>query len=158
MSEIIIDEKMIELALVANTKETAIKALADKLKELDYVKDGYFENVIKREKDFPTGLPTVIPVAICHTEAQYVNQSALAVATLATPVGFREMGTPDRDVQAEIIFLLALNDPKDQVPWLKKMVTIFKSKEALQTIKTANDKAVLAEYLKTLFHAETRSS
>ena len=155
MSEIIIDEKLIIVNLKAETKEEALKILADNFYKYDYVKDGYYENVIKREKDFPTGLPTIIPVAICHTEAQYVKQGALAMATLAKPIPFGEMGTPDREISAEIIFLLALNDPKDQVPWLKKMVTIFKSKDTLLSIKNETSRAELANLLNNLFYNET---
>ncbi len=151
MAEIIISEKLIKLGMQEKTKEDAIQALASGLYELDYVNDGYVENVIAREENFPTGLPTSIPVAICHTEAQYVKQSALAVGTLVSPIPFKEMGTPERSVNAEIIFLLALNDPKQQVPWLKKMAKIFKDQETLRAIKEMKEPAELVEMLKKLF-------
>ena len=148
---VIIDEKLIELGLDASTREEAIKVVADKLYALDYVNPGYYENVVKREQEFPTGLPSVIPVAVCHTEAQYVKQSAMGVATLAHPIEFREMGTPERSVQAEIIFLIALNDSKQQVPWLKKMAGVFKSEATLRAIKESKNPAQLAAYLQDLF-------
>ncbi len=151
MAEVILSEDLIELGITETQKEDVIKILADKLKAQGLVKDGYYENVIKREKDFPTGLPTVIPVALCHTEAQYVNQSAMAVGTLAQPVEFNEMGTPERNIQAEIIFLLALKDPKDQINYLKQMVTVFKSKETLEKIRDATDPVALVTFLKSLF-------
>lgn len=151
MSGVIISEKLIKLKMTVSVKEDAIRALAAGLYENDYVLDGYVENVIKREEVFPTGLPTVIPVALCHTEAQYVKQSAMAVGTLNTPIAFQEMGTPDRSVHAKIIFLLALNDPKQQVPWLKKMSSIFKDVQVLETIRDADDPNKLAEMLNTLF-------
>ncbi len=151
MAEIVINETLIELGVDVPSKEQVIRILADKLYFFNYVKDGYYENVIRREKDFPTGLPTVIPISVCHTEAQYVNQSALALGTLAHPIEFQEMGTPERTVQAEIVFLLALNDPKEQVPWLKKMASVFKNREALETIRDASSKVDLAGYLRKLF-------
>ena len=73
------------------------------------------------------------------------------MGTLKNPIEFQEMGTPDRNVKAEIIFLLALNDPKDQVPWLQKMMTVFKSREVMEKIKFAKDSKELASYLKELF-------
>jgi galactitol PTS system EIIA component len=151
MTEVILSEELIELGINKTIKEDVIKILADKLKAKGYVKDGFFENVIKREKDFPTGLPTVIPVALCHTEAKYVNQSAMAVGTLVHPVEFNEMGTPECTIQAEIIFLLALKDPKDQISYLKKMVTVFKSKETLEAIRDAYDAGELVAFLKEIF-------
>jgi len=154
MAEIIISEKLIKLGMTETSKEEAIRALAAGLYANDYVREGYVENVIKREEIYPTGLPTSIPVALCHTEAQYVKQSAMAVGTLATPVAFLEMGTPERTVDAEIIFLLALNDPKQQVPWLKKMAAVFKDNALLKSIRHADDPLKLAEMLKNLFQDE----
>jgi PTS system galactitol-specific IIA component len=151
MSGVIISEKLIKLGMKETSKEEAIRTLAAGLYECDYVFDGYVENVIKREDVFPTGLPTKIPVALCHTEAQFVKQSSMAVGTLVTPIAFQEMGTPERTVNAEIIFLLALNDPKQQVPWLKKMSLLFKDIETLTAIRSSDDPKKLAEILNTLF-------
>jgi PTS system galactitol-specific IIA component len=154
MAEIILSETLIRIGMTETAKEDAIRRLSEGLYALDCVREGYVENVIKREETFPTGLPTSIPVAICHTEAQYVKQSALAVGTLVTPIAFLEMGTPERTVNAEIIFLLALNDPKQQVTWLKKMVTIFKDQATLRRIRDAEDPSQLLQMLKNLFQAE----
>lgn len=151
MGNVIISEDLMEINLDAPSKETAIKVLADKLKALDYVNNDYYENVIRREKNFPTGLPTVIPIALCHTEREFVKQSALAVGTLKHPIEFQEMGAPERNVKAEIIFLLALNDPKDQVPWLRKMITVFKSKEVMDKIKFSKNSKELSDVIKALF-------
>ena len=154
MAGIIILEELIKIGMTETAKEDAIRKLAEGLYALDCVGEGYVENVIKREETFPTGLPTSIPVAICHTEAQYVKQSALAVGTLVTPIAFKEMGTPERTVNAEIIFLLALNDPKQQVPWLRKMAALFKDKATLKRIRDAKDPLQLVEMLKNLFQTE----
>lgn len=151
MAEVILSEDLIELGINETKKEDVIRVLAEKLKAKGYVKDGYYENVVKREETFPTGLPTAIPVALCHTEARYVNQSAMAVGTLTHPVEFHEMGTPERNIKAEIVFLLALKDPKDQISYLKKMVTVFKSKETLETIRDATDPKALAAFLMDIF-------
>lgn len=148
MEKVIVSEELMEINLDAPSKEAAIKILADKLKALDYVTNDYYENVIKREKIFPTGLPTVIPIAMCHTEREFVKQSALAVGTLKNPIKFREMGAPDRFVKAEIIFLLALNDPKDQVAWLRKMMTVFKSREVMDNIKFSVNNKELTDIIK----------
>ena len=151
MADIIIREELIELGLDVQSKQEAIRALGANLLAFDYVTDDYVDQVLRREENFPTGLPTSIPVALCHTEAEYVKQSAMAVGTLVNPVEFMEMGTLDEFVQAEIIFLLALNDPKQQVPWLSKMATVFKDEETLLTIKNSQNKKALVSFLQTIF-------
>lgn len=144
-------EDLVELRIEATEKETVIKLLADKLLEKGFVKDSFYANVLKREEVFPTGLPTSIPMAICHTESEHVNSSAIAFGTVVEPVAFQEMGTPERDVMAEMVFVIALKDPKDQVPWLQKMMTVFRDEEILKTIRNASDKAEVVNYLNGIF-------
>ena len=153
MTGILIDERLVRLGMGETAKEAAIRSLAGGLYELDCVHEGYVENVLAREEVYPTGLPAWIPVAICHTEARFVKRSALAVGTLAAPIAFQEMGTPERTVAAEVIFLLALADPKEQVPWLKKLAGVFKDRETLAAIRDAPDPASLVRLLKTVFPA-----
>jgi PTS system galactitol-specific IIA component len=151
MSNVIFSEDLIELQINASEKEPVIKILCDKLLANDFVKDSFYANVLKREEVFPTGLPTSIPMAICHTESEHVNQSAIAVGTLNTPVAFQEMGTPENDVMVEMVFVIALKDPKDQVPWLQKMMLVFRDDEILKTIRNADKKENLVEYLNGIF-------
>ncbi len=151
MGKVIISEDLVQTNIVASTKEEVIKVLADKLKAKKYVDDGYYDKVIQREKNYPTGLPTVIPIALCHTERESVLKSALAVGTLKNPVEFQQMGSPELTVKAEIVFLLALNDPKDQIPWLMKMTSTFKSKETMEKVRFAKSSQELATVCKELF-------
>lgn len=151
MSKIIISDDLIELDLGAGSKEEVIHTLSDRMLARDLVKENYAGNVLRREKEFPTGLPTSIPVALCHTEAEFVLESALAVATLKNPLEFSQMGSLEKKVQAEIVFLLALKDPKKQVPWLQKMMNVFKDKDTLQKIRYSENKQELASYLQRVF-------
>ncbi len=145
------NEELVELGIQAEEKESVIKILSDKLLEQGYVKDSFYENVLKREEVFPTGLPTVIPMAICHTESEHVHNSAIAFGTVKSPVAFQEMGTPENTVMAEMVFVIALKDPKDQVPWLQKMMTVFRDEEILTTLRDAIDKKTLVRYLNDVF-------
>lgn len=151
MGKVIISEALVQTNIDASSKEEVIKVLADKLKAKKYVDDGYYDKVIQREKNYPTGLPTDIPIALCHTERESVLKSALAVGTLKSPVEFQQMGSPELVVKAEIVFLLALNDPKDQIPWLMKMTGVFKSKEVMERVRYARNNKELADTCKDLF-------
>ena len=148
MEAIQYDPRLIEIRLKAASQEEVLKALANDLKALDFVQPDFYEHVIEREKNFPTGLPTYIPMALCHTEAQYVKQAAVCLATLETPVNFHEMGTPDNIIKAEMVFLIAMKNPKDQVPWLRKMMDFVKDKASLEYIRDARDKTALADFLR----------
>jgi|YNPNPStandDraft_1061719.scaffolds.fasta_scaffold24078_5 PTS system galactitol-specific IIA component len=144
-------ENLVEIGIRAERKEEAIKRLSDRLLAGGYVKESFYENVLRREAEFPTGLPTAIPLALCHTESEHVNETAIAVGTLETPVRFQEMGTPENDVMAEIIFVIALKDPKGQVFLLQRMMEVFKNEQTLSTIRNATDIVSLVEFLNQVF-------
>lgn len=151
MSFVEFNQDLVALGVQAEQKETVIKILSDKLFAQGFVKDTFYQNVLDREAVFPTGLPTIIPMAICHTESEHVYSSAIAVGTVASPVTFQEMGTPERTVMAEIVFVIALKNPKDQVPWLQKMMTVFKDEVILTTIRDADDPDELVRFLNEVF-------
>lgn len=60
-------------------KEDVIKEISDKLLKMGFVKEKFLENVLAREKDYPTGIdlsvvdPELPNIAIPHTEAEFVN-------------------------------------------------------------------------------------
>lgn len=135
------------MGLEAQDWQGALTALTDKLLAQGLVREDFLASLLAREAVYPTGLRTAIPTALCHTDAQNVIQSALAVGVLRHPVTFREMGSPGRELRVEIIFLLAIDDPKTQVATLQRLALLLKDQEALETIRIAEDPAQLAEYL-----------
>lgn len=151
MAEVVFSEGLIELGIAGTHRNDVIKVLADKLEGGGYVTRGYYDRVIRREETYATGLPTAIPVAICHTEAKYVNQSAMAIGTLAQPVEFHEMGSPEKVIKAEIVFLLALKDHKGKSAFLARLTMIFKDRALLMAIRYAEDSTMLVNFLKEFF-------
>jgi galactitol PTS system EIIA component len=74
MSKIIISEKSIFTDLEVSNKEEALRILADSLLDQGFIHDSFYESLIKREKNFPTGLETYdMGIAIPHTEPQHVK-------------------------------------------------------------------------------------
>jgi len=152
MAKVILSEALIELKITRSRKEDVIRILAEKLEAGEYVSHGYSEEVIRREEIYATGLPTVVPVAICHTEMKHVNQSAMAVGTLASPVEFHEMGSPEKVIKAEIVFLLALKEPKAHQLFLERIAWVFKDRDSLMRIRNAKHASELVIFLKQLFY------
>jgi galactitol PTS system EIIA component len=101
-----------------------------------YVKKSFLHGCIERELSFPTGLATVIPVAIPHTDAIHVKSPAICVLRLGKPVEFKNMAEPNQVVKAEFIFTLALDDDKDQISMLKTLIQIIKDGVFLNKAKT----------------------
>ena len=151
MIDLIINEQLVEVNIEAGNQEEVIRNLSGKLDNSGYVEKGFVEAVLAREKQYPTGLPTKIPVALCHVEAEYVKQTAMAVATLKNPVEFHDMGNPENVLNVEIVFLLTILDPKKQVFYLRKMMDLFKD-ETLPGLKNATTRQEVVSLLNEKFN------
>lgn len=131
---------LILLDYEANSKEEVLKHMTNILEEKGYVKDTFYENLIKREGVYPTGLKANdIEIAIPHTDSIHVKKGAIFFARLKNPVVFKEMGTGENDVNVKLIFMLLINNPKTQVNTLSNLMGIFSQKERLEILNTSND-------------------
>lgn len=135
---ILFDNRLICLNMEAKTKEDVIVQLFGKLKEHHFVKNSFLEAVLDREQAFATGLPlSNMGVAIPHTDPEHVIQPTVAVGTLKKTVPFNMMGNPDVVVDTDIVFLLAITDPREQITMLERLMALFQDELAMETIKEA---------------------
>ena len=146
----LLDESLVFCDLRARDMEDLLTQMTDVARERGYVKDSYLEAVLERERLYPTGLPTqVMKVALPHTtDKSHVINSAILVAKLREPVNFKEMGEGETDVPAEMVFMLAVNGPKDQLTILQKVVGMFIKEEALRALKAAETPADIVRCIK----------
>jgi PTS system galactitol-specific IIA component len=145
---------LIDPSLEATSKEEAIAKLSQRLQEVGFVKNDFQEAVLEREKEFPTGLPTKdFQIAIPHTDIDHVTHSALAIAVLKEPVSFHVMGSPKDEVDAKIIFLLAIADKNLQVKALSQLATIFQEGPALETIAKASSAEEIITAMQNAIHS-----
>ncbi|NTW09143.1 MAG: PTS sugar transporter subunit IIA [Anaerolineaceae bacterium] len=125
---------------VENSTEI-IKKLGSLMFAGGHVKDTYIQAVIDREKVFPTGLQTVkCGFAIPHTDSIHVNQTAVAVATLKSPVVFKAMDNPENAIDVKIVMMLAVSDPNKVVETLTTIISILENGEKIDKILAANSK------------------
>lgn len=132
-------EELMKIPLIANSKQDIFEQMGGLLIEKEYAKPEYIEALNEREEDYPTGLLAGnIGVAIPHTDAKYVNESAISVAVLSKSIPFELMGLDDGTVDVDIVFMLAFSDPHDHILVLQKLMGIFQQQEILMSIKNAN--------------------
>ncbi len=133
-------EELITFDLEANTYEEVIKKIGNDAHKKGYVKSGFANAVLKREKLYPTALPTnVLKVAIPHPiERDTVEKSAIIVTKLKHPVDFVLMGSENELVPVEIVFTLAVNGGQHQLHILQDLVSMFSDEGAMEKIKSAN--------------------
>lgn len=136
----VVFKELIRSSILAEDSEDAIRQVGKVLFEAGFVKDTYVDAAAAREIIYPTGLQLAgIAVAMPHTDSEHVNQPAVCVAKLEKPVTFAHMGDPDTLVEAEVLFMMAIKNPDEQIDTLKKVLNVFGSQEAVQAFRNAAD-------------------
>lgn len=136
----VIFKELINSSVAAVDSDDAIRQVGKIFYDNGFVKDTYVEAVAAREKKFPTGLQLKgIAVAMPHTDSMHVNKPGICVARLEKPVVFAHMGDPDTLVQAELLFMMAIRNPDEQIDNLKKVLKVFTDEGAALEFKNAKD-------------------
>ncbi len=134
-----LNEKAIILGLEATDSEHVIRSLGGKLLDLGYVKDNFIDAALEREANLPTGLPLGgdYNAAIPHVDIEYVNKSALGLATLKEEVVFYNMVESDEPVSCRLVIMLALDTPKSQIEMLQSVAALLQAPETVSKLIAA---------------------
>lgn len=140
-----IEEEIILLNLEAADSAGVITQMGERVQKAGLVRENFIEAVILREQKFPTALPTTIPVALCHTDAEFLLGSFIGVATLAQPVPFREMGNPAHTLPVEIVFLLGIAEKGEHMGVLKEVMKFIQDEKMLRAVREAKSAAEIKQ-------------
>lgn len=121
----------------------AILHCAQALERAGMVGPDFGKNCIEREEEYPTGLPTAVPVAIPHCRDETVTENAVCVLIPDSPVSFHRMDEEEETIPVEIIFTLALNDPDGHIDMLRNLAGLFKSKEKMEDFKKKSNEEMM---------------
>ena len=124
-------EELIIPGLEAKSSDDIFEALGGKLVKQGYCKESYVQALKDREAEFPTG----------------INTGGIAIATLKQPVEFVEMGTDDEYVNAQVIFMLAV-DEKGHLELLQAILAVLQDQEVLKKLIKAKDAKEIIEIIK----------
>ncbi len=105
------------------------------------VKSSWSAAVIEREKSFPTGLPTPIPVAIPHTDSIHVFSDGIGFFRTVKPASFGEMGATDSFLDVQIIIPLLITNHEEQINLLMKVITAVQDEEFVANLLKASNLA-----------------
>lgn len=129
--------KILAIDQDVTNREEAIQACADTLEKAGYVDSQFAQAVLDREKEFPTGIASIKPVAIPHCKHEGIANDSICMLRTTTPVSFHRMEDPDESVSVHIIFCLAIKDSKEHLKVLQQLVALISNKEMLDKLETA---------------------
>lgn len=137
------DKHYLAISLSGTRNEEVLGAMADAMYREGYVNDEFHNAIIKREENFPTGLPTgEINVAIPHTDPEYVIKPAICLGVLDQPVEFNVMGMEGEKTSVSLLFMLAIKKKEDQLGLLQKLIAACQDQEVLATLKSGDVKKI----------------
>jgi len=141
----VFDEGLCIVGLTARSAADVIRALASRLLAHGRVTPSFEIAALAREKKSPTGLPFAPwPVALPHAEPEHAVTPAIAIATLAAPVAFRQMGSPAVTLQVSIVVMPALSAKEQAAASLSRLVTLLQSEETRERlVHTASPEELL---------------
>lgn len=150
------NQTMILTGVSAADAEEVIRLLCGRAMENACIEPKFITAILEREKEYPTGLPTEVPVAIPHIHDGCLR-SFFSAAVLKEPVAFRSMGDPDETIETRMVFLFGITDPSYQTAVLKKFSSIFQNGETMGRLQDTEDakglmckmKELLDDYLVT---------
>ena len=114
-----------------------------------FVDETFAVNVMRREREYPTGLQMGVPIAIPHIHEGCL-ESFFAMALPDDPVSFFNMGDSSEELFVEIVFLFGITDPSEQAAVLKKFARTFQRAEVLEELRDSTSTEELARKIKNV--------
>lgn len=106
----------------ADNWEQAIILCGEYMISQGSVNKDFMEACIEREKEYPTGFPADIPVAIPHSKAAGIKENCVCFLRLDKPVRFYRMDDSEEYVDTQLVFNLAIKEADDHLEFLQKLM------------------------------------
>ena len=101
----------------------------------NFVVDNYFEELVIREKNFPTGLDLgFTSIAIPHCDAKNAYVDTLYFIRNNNSIIFENI-EDGNDINTKLIIGIVISNPKNQVETLTKLISIFQNKELMYILE-----------------------
>lgn len=147
MNEMIaIEPELVIPELEAADSEDAIRRLGEALTSAGCAQGSYIEAVLRREKEYPTGIEfPLCGVAMPHGEPDDVLGAAIAIGRCPNPVSFRRMDDFSQKVGVRLIAMLAVGNPAEHLDVLGKLISAFSDEETCSALLRCTDSAAIAK-------------
>ncbi len=116
----------------ADNWEQAIRLCGEQLRKSGNVGPKFTEACLAREIDYPTGLPSEIPVAIPHGSSDDILENTVCFLRTDTPVRFTRMDDDEEYCDTQLIFNIAVKPGEDHLNFLQQLMGLVMDTEALK--------------------------
>lgn len=128
-------EDLVLLGVEGETRDEVLYNIAKVLMDKGVAKGTFYEALLQRENEYPTGLPIgEINIAIPHTYPEHINEVAITIAVPKKPVVFRNMGDKDEEILISVILCLTMRKMDDNVKLLPALMGFFADEDNLRAL------------------------
>lgn len=128
----------------ADDNMEAIAICGNALQEAGIVQETFAKKCQLREKDYPTGLPTEIPVAIPHCKDEGISENGICFLKLEKPVRFYRMDDELESIETDMVFNMAIKNPDEHLEALQNLMGFLSDADALIKCRDMTDDEVTA--------------
>lgn len=130
------DKDLCLFNLNVDTQKQLFEEMSKTLLKNKCVKETYLRGITQREAQYPTGIWFEdTGFAIPHTDSKHVIQSQICFASLKKPILFYDMTDMNKTVSVELVFMLAMAQPHEQVETLQNLMKLFQDKKSVKELK-----------------------
>lgn len=141
-------EDLILLDVEGETREEIFKQIADLFMEKGIAKDTYYQGLIDREAEFPTGLPIGdYNIAIPHTYPEHYNDIGICVCVPKQPIKFCDMGDKEHELDVHVVVALALKKLDDSIKMLPSLMSFFADEDNIKALMECKEPAQVMEMI-----------
>lgn len=135
-----LDPSLIFINKDMDTSESLFNHIYQKTFAKSLVRDDFGQRIMKREEEFPTGIQLEhIGVAIPHTDAECIYKEFVAIYINKPSIPFASMEDPNQLVQADVVFVLGLNQPHAQLEMLQKLIQLIQNDKKMSDLFKAKN-------------------
>lgn len=153
-----------ETTYVSNkeTQEEVFEEVYLDLLNKQLVTNDFFESLLARERNYPTGLDLspvsdILPdIAIPHTECEYVRTTRIIPIKLKNEIIFHNMISPSDQISVHFLFMILNENGEAQAGMLADIMDFINSvdKEALSAFFKLEDPDEIYQFLEQHFTME----
>lgn len=141
----------------ATNKEELFREVGQYLINNHYVKDTFIEEIIEREKNYPTGLDLspvseyLNNVAIPHTEIEHCLSKAIVFVRLNNKIEFNNMIKSEERIKVKYVFIIVNNESDNQTNVLSGIMDFITDENNMKKLDRIKKRKEIFEYLQENF-------
>ena len=140
------DKELVFLDIESSNANELFKIIAGDLKNKGFVNEKYYDGLINREKDFPTGLQLEdYGVSIPHTDPETVTKDFIAVVRPSFPIMFSLMEDNDKNIPVDLCFFIGLKDGKRSPLVLVELISLIQNHKLILSMLNENNREKIIE-------------